>query len=190
MANQYITADEHLPETVADETVTHLQIRDPETKEIFEARVHVARESDRLDDPEPLSVVRGPHENTTEQWYVEFVDEAVETERLERLADEQRERSNVVNTRSDDLKVLLRYLVETGRYESTSAAVRAILFEHLADRDPAVLEAYDEIRTAYDADPLREALADANHSNAGSDDDEPAVVVTEQETETDRSGAR
>ncbi|ELY90220.1 hypothetical protein C483_11948 [Natrialba hulunbeirensis JCM 10989] len=158
MANQYVTAAEHVPEDVTGETVTTLQLRDPETKEIFEARVRLSRTETHLEDPHPLSVVSGPHETTTEQWYVEFVDRAVDETLLESLASSQRERSNVLNTRSDDLKVLLRYLVETGRYESSSAAIRELLFSQLAEQEPALLDAYDEIRTEYDSDPLREAL--------------------------------
>ncbi|WP_049923534.1 hypothetical protein [Halopiger djelfimassiliensis] len=159
MSSQYITAEEHLPD--AGETETVLQIRDAETKEIFHSRARIARDPAQLEQPEPLSVVKGPHENTAEQWYIEFVDETQGMEdRLERLADEQRDRSNVVNTRSNDLNVLLRYLVETGRYESTSAAARELLFERLADEHPSVLETYAEVKTEYESDPLREALAD------------------------------
>ncbi len=154
--SKYITAEEHVPDDGEGETV--LQIRDAETKEIFRTRARIAKEPSRLDDPQPLSVVRGPHENTAEQWYVELVDDAVDEDRLRRIAREQQEGSNVINTRSDDLAVLLRYLVEADHYESTSAAARELMFERLADAHPSLLEAYDELRTEYEADPLREAL--------------------------------
>ncbi|ELZ06379.1 hypothetical protein C482_01125 [Natrialba chahannaoensis JCM 10990] len=179
MANQYVTAAEHVPEDATGETVTTLQLRDPETKEIFEARVRLSRTETHLEDPHPLSVVSGPHETTTEQWYVEFVDRAVDETLLESLAADQRERSNVINTRSDDLKVLLRYLVETGRYESSSAAIRKLLFSQLAEQEPALLDAYDEIRTEYDSDPLREAL------ERTADRDEQAVPNTGADADRD-----
>ena len=156
MSKEYITSEEHVPD---DEGEAVIQIRDAETKAIFRTRARVSRDPDGLEDPQPLSVVRGPHENRREQWYVELVDEdAVEEDRLERLSREQREASNVVNTRSDDLKVLLRYLVETGHYESTAAAARRLAFEGLAADHPSLLETYDELRTEYESDPLREAL--------------------------------
>ncbi|MFC6718355.1 ubiD operon protein [Natrialbaceae archaeon GCM10025810] len=157
MSNQYITAEEHLPEAGEGETV--LQIRDAETKKIFRSQVRIAKDADRLEHPEPLSVVKGPHENTREQWYVEFVDEreAVE-ERLERLLREQREESNVLNTRSADLKVLLRYLVETGEYDSTAEAARDLLLAQFADEYPSLLETYAECKVEFEPDPLRDAL--------------------------------
>ncbi|ADD05697.1 uncharacterized protein Nmag_2128 [Natrialba magadii ATCC 43099] len=201
MANQYVTAAEHVPEDATGETVTTLQLRDPETKEIFEARVRLSRTEPHLEEPHPLSVVSGPHETTTEQWYVEFVDRAVDETLLESLASSQRERSNVLNTRSDDLKVLLEYLVETGRYESSSAAIRELLFSQLAEQEPSLVDAYDEIRTEYDSDPLREALertadrneraasnteADGNGSrDAGSDADTAPTTTTP--TDRDRT---
>ncbi|OIB55688.1 ubiD operon protein [Natrialba sp. SSL1] len=188
MANQYVTAAEHVPEDATGETVTTLQLRDPETKEIFEARVRLSRTETHLEEPHPLSVVSGPHETTTEQWYVEFVDRAVDEALLESLASSQRERSNVLNTRSDDLKVLLEYLVETGRYESSSAAIRELLFSQLAEQEPALLDTYDELRTEYDSDPLREALertADGNERaapNTEADGNESRDALSDADT--------
>ena len=157
MSNKYVTVGEHVPDAEGGETV--LQIRDAETKEIFRTRARVARDPDRLEDPEPLEVVKGPHENTTEQWYVELLEEDdVDRSCLERLLEEQRERSNVINTRSDDLNVLLRYLVEAGHHESTSEAARALLLERIAEEHPSLLEAYDGLRTDYETDPVREAM--------------------------------
>lgn len=159
MSKEYITAEEQLADAGEGETV--LQIRDAETKEIFRTRARIAREPDRLDDPSPLRVVRGPHETSAEQWYVELLAaDDVDERRLRRLAADQRDASNVVNTRSDDLNVLLQYLVETGQYESMAAATRALAFEGLAESYPSLLAAYDDIRTEFEADPLRDALED------------------------------
>ena len=162
MSTHYITAAEHLPDDEGAETT--LQITDAQTKRIFEARVRIAREPDSLTDPRPLTVVAGPHESVSEEWYVELLDEidarGINEDLLRRLADEQETTSNIVNTRSDDLKVVLRYLVESGQYDSAADALRALAFEALADEHPAILEAYEEIRTEFEADPLRQALGD------------------------------
>jgi hypothetical protein len=157
MSNQYIIAEEHLPS--AEQTETMLQIRDAETKEIFHSRAHIAKDPTQLEQPKSLSVVKGPHETTKEQWYIEFIDETSTTEkRLERLLDEQSERSNIINTRSSNLSVLLRYLVETGQYESTAHATRELLFKQLANEHPSLLETYTDLKREYESDPLRDAL--------------------------------
>ena len=157
MSNTYITAEKHLPNGEGTETV--LQIRDAETKEIFHSRARVSKDPTQLEQPEPLSVVKGPHETTTEQWYIEFVDETRDIEdRLEELLERQQEQSNVINTRSGDLNVLLRYLVDAGEYDSTADATRALLFAGLADEHPSVLETYGEVKREHETDPLQEAL--------------------------------
>ncbi len=162
MSNHYITAEEHLPDE--DQTETTLQITDAETKRIFEARVRIASEPDELTDPRLLRVVTGPHENVSEERYVELIDEidsaGINEDLLRRLANEQETTSNIVNTRSDDLKVVLRYLVESGQYESTAEALREIAFQYLAESQPALLETYEDVRTEFEADPLRRALTD------------------------------
>lgn len=159
MSNQYITAKEQLPESEKGETV--LQVRDAETKKIFYSRVRIAKDPAELDQPDPLSVVKGPHENTKEQWYIEFIDETTVTEdRLERLIREQQTRSNVINTRSNDLNVLLRYLVETGQYESTAEAARTLVLERLAEEHSPLLETYADLKSELESDPLRDALDD------------------------------
>ena len=141
-----------------------MQITDAETKRIFEARVRIAREPAELTDPQRLTVVTGPHETVSEEWYVEFRDEidsaGINEDLLWRLTREQETTSNIVNTRSDDLKVILRYLVEVGQYDSTADALRELAFEHLAAHHSALLTAYDDVRTDYEADPLRRALMD------------------------------
>lgn len=162
MSTHYITAEKHLPDE--EHTETTLQITDAETKRIVQARVRIARDPNTLTDPQPLTVFAGPHESVSERRYVELLDEidaeGINEDLLRRLADEQETTSNIVNTRSDDLKVVLRYLVESGQYESMAAAVREIAFEYLADEQTALLEAYDEVRTEFEADPLRQALTD------------------------------
>ncbi|MDG5758298.1 hypothetical protein QA600_02975 [Natronococcus sp. A-GB1] len=105
--------------------------------------------------------MRGPHETTKEQWYIEFVDETTTTEeRLEQLLEKQADRSNVINTRSGDLDVLLQYLVETGQYESTADATRELLFKQLADEYPSLLETYVDLKNRHESDPLRNVLED------------------------------
>jgi len=162
MSSHYITAEEHLPDDTRTETT--LQITDAQTKRIFEAHVRIAREPDDLTDPQPLMVVAGPHESVSEEWYVELLDEldaaGVSEDLLRHLASEQETTSNIANTRSDDLKVLLRYLVETGEYGSTADAIREIALEYLAAERPALLEAYGEIRSEEETDPFRRALAE------------------------------
>lgn len=160
MSSHYITSADHLPEE--PQTETTLQITDAQTKRIFEARVRIAKDPAELTDPEPLTIVAGPHESVSETRYVELLDETDATgldhELMAHLAAEQETASNILNTRSDDLKILLQYLVETGEYESTSAALREIAFDHLATEQPALLDAYAEVRRERDDDPLRRVL--------------------------------
>ncbi|ELY55024.1 hypothetical protein [Natronolimnohabitans innermongolicus] len=159
MSDEYITSEAQLPD--AEGTETDLQVRDAETKEIFHSRARIARDPARLERPKPLSVVKGPHETTSEQWYIEFVGETKTIEeQLERLLDEQGDRSNVINTRSKDLNVLLRYLAEAGEYESAAQAARELLFEGLAEEHPSLLETYAAVESEYESDPLREVLED------------------------------
>jgi hypothetical protein len=160
MSNHYITSADHLPEESQAETT--LQITDAQTKRIFEARVRIAQDPDKLTDPEPVTVVAGPHENVSETRYIELLDETdtsgFDRELLTQLATEQETRSNILNTRSDDLSVLLRYLVESGEYESTANALREIGFSYLAAEHPALIDTYAEVREELDDDPLGRAL--------------------------------
>lgn len=162
MSNHYLTSEEHLPDEPESETT--MQITDAETKRIFEARVRIAQEPDDLTDPSRLTVVAGPHESVRKEWYVELLDEidaaGINEDLLRRLAEAQTDDSNIINTRSNDLKVILRYLVEAGEYESTAAALRELAFQHLAAERPALLEAYENVRTEFERDPLRDALTE------------------------------
>lgn len=161
-SDHYITSEEHLPDEECTETT--LQITDAETKRIFEAHVRIAHEPDALTNPQRLTVVTGPHETVSKEWYVELLDEidaaGINEDLLRRLAREQETTSNIVNTRSDDLKVVLTYLVEVGQYESTAEALRELAFERLAEEHPGLLETYDAVRTDFKVDPLRRALMD------------------------------
>lgn len=160
MSSHYITSAEHLPEE--SQTETTLQITDAQTKRIFEARVRIAQDPAKLTDPEPVTVVAGPHESVSETRYIELLDETdaagLDRELLTRLATEQESNSNILNTRSDDLSVLLRYLVETGEYDSTADALREMAFDYLAAERPALLDTYAEVRDELDDDPLGRAL--------------------------------
>lgn len=157
MTDEYITAEEHLPEDPDGETT--LQVTDRETKEIFVTRARVARDRAALSDPDPLTVVRGPHENIEEQWYIEIIETAgVDRDRLRQAIRESRGQSNVVNARSADLRAMLSYLVATGEYESVSEAVRSLLTEHLTERYPELVDAYVEVHTELERDRLIETL--------------------------------
>lgn len=161
MTAEYTTSEEHLPEDLSGDIT--LQVTDTETKEIFRTRARIAREHEELTDPESLTIVRGPHENTEEQWYIDILEADIDLEEIDRellreCIQKSRDESNIVNARSDDLRALLVYLVETGQYQSVSEAVRAILREHLADHYPALAEEYVDVRTEFERDDLTAKL--------------------------------
>ena len=158
---EYITSEDELGE-LPDEVVT-LQITDKETKEIFRTRARIAEEPDELTDPAPLTVVRGPHENVQEQWYIEVLDATadgreIDRELLHESIERGRDESNIVSARSDDLRSLLVYLVETGEYASVSEGVREILLEHLSAEYPKLVEAYADVRAELDREELTAVL--------------------------------
>lgn len=152
MPEGYMTSQPDLPEDPQEETV--LQVADKATREIYRTRARVAREPDALSNPKPLTVVRGPHENIREEWYIEIVEPDITTEEEDGIDRELlrtchkrvREGSNVVNTRSDNVKSLLLYFVESGEYDSLSEASRSILLEHVAENHPSLLDAYVEVK--------------------------------------------
>ena len=162
MVREYITSRAALPEDT-DGVVT-LQVTDAETKEIFRTKARVARSATQLADPVSLTVVSGPHENQREQWYAEFLTDereaSVDEALLHRCVEESRASADVVNTRSSELKALLTYLVETGEYESTSAAARRLLSEGLAAEHPSLVESYLEVKATFERDELADALGD------------------------------
>ena len=161
---EYVTSEEHLPDSVEEEVT--LQITNKDTKEIFVTRARLARDPVDLSDPEPLTVVRGPHENVEEQWFIELLEpdvdeEGIDRELLKQSVKRTREESNVINARSDDLKALLLYLVAIDEHDSVSEAVREILTDHLAVEHPELLEAYVDVRAEFERDDIVDALRDA-----------------------------
>jgi hypothetical protein len=158
---EYVTSEDELAE-VPDEEVT-IQITDKETKEIFETRAKIAAEPDELTEPAPLTVVRGPHENIQEQWYIEVLDaesngREIDRELLHDSIERCRDESNIVSARSDDLRSLLVYLVKTGEYASVSEGVREILLEHLTEERPDLVESYADVRAERDREDLTTML--------------------------------
>jgi len=58
VSDQYITSEDHLPADTDGEI--SLQVTDQETKHIFTTRARIARDAAELDDPDPLTILRGP----------------------------------------------------------------------------------------------------------------------------------
>ena len=150
MSDQYITSEDHLPADTDGEI--SLQVTDQETKHIFTTRARIARDAAELDDPDPLTILRGPHENREEQWYIEIIEAdisepTVDEATLEACFERSREGSNVLTARGEDVKTLVSYLVETGEYDSVSNAVRSLLREHLSETRPELVERYVDLRT-------------------------------------------
>lgn len=161
MTKEYVTSEEHLPDDLGTEVT--FQVTDRETKEIFTTRARVSSDAADLVDPDRLTVVRGPHENIEEEWYIEILEADVEADGIDRPALRERVRriregSNIVNTRADDVMAMLAYLVERGRYESVSDAARDMLREHLRETHPDLVDAYIEARTAVERDDLATEL--------------------------------
>lgn len=158
---EYVTSEDELAE-VPDEEVT-IQITDKETKEIFETRAKIAAEPDELTEPNPLTIVRGPHENIQEEWYIEVLDaenseREIDRELLRDSIEQSHDESNIVSARSDDLRSLLVYLVKTGEYASVSDGVREILFSHLSEEYPKLIESYADVRAKLDREDLTAML--------------------------------
>lgn len=164
MAREYITSEEHLPDDL-DAEVT-FQVTDRETKEIFTTRARVSDEAADLTDPDRLTIVRGPHENIREEWYIDVLEAEVDADRIDRAVlrdciEEARSGSNIVNARSEAERALLAYLVDRGRYESVSEAVRSILRRHLREERPALVDAYIEVTAELARDDLTAEFEDA-----------------------------
>lgn len=164
MTTEYATSEEHLPEDLSGDVT--LQVTDKATKEIFVTRARIARDAEELADPDPLTVVRGPHENIEEQWFIQIIADAegarIDRDVLRESIRRSREDSNVVNARSDDLRALLLYLVETGEYDSVSAAVREIIHDHLASTHPGLVDEYIDLRAELDRDEMATRLGRAD----------------------------
>jgi hypothetical protein len=150
MSEEYVTSETNLPPEPEGKEIT-LQISDKDTREIFNTRARISRNPDALTDPAPLTVVKGPHENKEEKWYIEILTADIESESVDRellrtTLKEVKDDANIINTRSDEVKTLLRYLVKTGQYSSVSQASRTIMFEYLADTHPELVDEYVDLR--------------------------------------------
>lgn len=150
MTEEYITSEEYLPDELGEETT--IQITDKETKEIFVTQARVSDDSTELSNPDVLTVVRGPHENIKEEWYIEILERDLDAERLaketiQKSIKQSREKSNIVSARSEDIRALLTCLVHTGEYQSVSDAVRSILREHVLQEHPDLVDEYVEAKT-------------------------------------------
>ena len=150
MSDQYITSEDHLPADTDGEIT--LQVTDQRTKHIFTTRARIARDAAELDDPDPLTILRGPHENREDRWYIEVIEAdisepTVDEAALEACLERSREGSNVLTARGEDVKALVAYLVETGEYDSVSNAVRSLLRDHLSETRPELVDRYVDLRT-------------------------------------------
>jgi hypothetical protein len=158
VSDRYITSEDHLPDDTDGEIT--LQVMDQETKHIFSTRARIARDAADLVDPSPLTILRGPHENREEQWYIEVletdvgettVDDAV----LRRCLERSKTESNVLTARGEDIKTLVSYLVETGEFESVSVAVRSLLREQLSQSRPELVDRYVDLRTEHEREEMK-----------------------------------
>lgn len=154
---EYITAEDHVPEDTSGEIT--IQVTDQETKGIFETRARIAPTAAELSNPQPLTILRGPHENVEDQWYIEFLDSDVggrsvdvDSALLRECLEQSREESNVLTARSEDVKAMLQYLVENGEYDSISVAVRSLLRDHLAEQYPELVDEYVSLRAERERD--------------------------------------
>lgn len=150
MPEEYVTSEANLPPEPEGKEIT-LQISDKDTREIFSTQARVSRNSDTLTDPVPLTVVKGPHENKEEQWYIDILKTDIETKSIDRellrtALIEVKEDANIINTRSDEVKTLLRYLVKTDQYSSVSQASRTIMIKYLSNTYPELVDEYVELK--------------------------------------------
>ena len=165
MTDEYVTSETNLPPDPEGEEI-RLQITDKRTKEISSTRARISRTADDLSDPAPLTVVKGPHENTEEQWYIDVLETGIDSEEIDRdlleeAYEEVKNDANIINTRSDDVKTLLRYLVEKGQYSSVSQASRTIMYEYLSDRYPELLDEYVDVKVRLEQQELTDGRRDS-----------------------------
>ena len=161
MCAAYTTSEEYLPDDTDGEVT--LQVTDTESREIFQTRARVSRDRDDLTSPTPLTVVKGPHENIEEQWYIEILEtegsrNQVDTDLLRECITAAREESDLVNARSEELRALVSYLVRTGEFDSLSDAVRSLLSRQLTDAYPDLVDEYVDERTALERDAVSSSL--------------------------------
>jgi hypothetical protein len=161
MCAAYTTSEEYLPDDTDGEVT--LQVTDAESREIFQTRARVSRDPDELSSPDPLTVVKGPHENIEEEWYIEIIETEgsptrVDTDLLRRCIVEAREESDLLNARSEELRAMVSYLVRVGEFDSTSDAVRSLLSKQLTAAYPELVDEYVEERTAVEREAVSSAL--------------------------------
>ena len=160
MTKRYITSEEHVPEDTSGEII--MQIMDQETKEIFTTRARIARSPQDLPESSPLTITQGPHENTGEQWYIDVletnVEKRIDRDLLNECLDRCRSEPNVITTRSTDLRAMLKYLVETGQYDSISIAIRNIVHDHLAEHHGELLDEYIDLKATRKRNEIGDAL--------------------------------
>ena len=163
MAGKYITSESNLPDDPEGEEI-QLQVSDEETKEIFDIRAKIDRDPDNLTDPVALTVVKGPHENTEEKWYLDVLEtddgDPIDTELLESTMTDVEEQSTVINTRSKEVKTLLQYLTEKGEFDSVSEASRTIMLEYLSDTYPDLVSEYIDLKVQSERNELAAELHD------------------------------
>lgn len=163
MSGEYVTSESNLPED-PDDAEVRLQVSDKRTKEIFNTRARISRSPEDLNDPEPLTVVRGPHENIEEQWYIEVLETdaegGIDASVLRSVMEDLDGDSNVINTRSEEVKVLLEYLTRTGKYGSVSEASRSIMLEYFSNTYPELVDEYVELKVKAERDGIRTELRD------------------------------
>jgi len=161
MPGVYTTSEEYLPDETDDEVT--MQVTDTESREIFRTRARVSRDREDLDDPDPLTVVRGPHENIEEEWYIEIIETdvgegGIDADLLADCAREAREESDLLNARSEELRALLLYLVRSGEFDSLSEAVRSLLSAQLSAEYPDLVGEYVDARTAIERESVASSL--------------------------------
>ena len=161
MCAAYTTSEEYLPDDTDGEVT--LQVTDAESREIFQTRARVSRDPDELSSPDPLTVVKGPHENIEVEWSIEIIETEgsptrVDTDLLRRCIVEAREESDLLNARSEELRAMVSYLVRVGEFDSTSDAVRSLLSKQLTAAYPELVDEYVEERTAVEREAVSSAL--------------------------------
>ncbi len=163
MTGNYITSENNLPEDPTGEE-TRLQISDAQTKEISSVRARIDTDPDNLTDPDILTVVKGPHENTEEEWYIDIIEtdeqDDIDIGLLEATMEDIEDQSTVINTRSKEVKTLLQYLAEKGEFQSVSEASRSVMLEHLSENYPALVREYIDLKVQSERTDLAEELHD------------------------------